>query len=112
MKKTKSFYKTKKWKKKAAKIKKRDGYKCQETNRYGGYHEAEVVHHIFPLEEYPELAYLSWNLLSLSNTQHNKMHDRITNEITDLGKQWQRRRQKEFDEWKKSNSDPPSISKN
>lgn len=102
MKQTKTFYKTRKWRSKATRIKRRDGYECQESKRYGMPEEAEVVHHIYPREEYPELAYSSWNLISLSNKNHNKMHDRVTNELTELGKQWQRRRKNEFEKWLQS----------
>ncbi len=112
MKRVKPFYKSKKWLITASRIKRRDGYECQESKRYGSFQQAEVVHHIYPLEEYPELSLVSWNLISLSSKQHNRMHDRNTNEITEIGKQWQRRRKNEFDRWKKSKNDPPSFSKN
>lgn len=43
------------------------------------------------VEEYPELTYADWHLISLSDGKHNKMHDRCTNKITELGRQWQER---------------------
>ena len=72
------FYQSGIWKRKRAMILRRDGYMCQLSKRYGKRVEAEVVHHIFPLEAYPEYA--------LSKAAHNKLHDRITNELTDEGK--------------------------
>ena len=95
-KKVNPFYTRKRWRDKAARIKRRDSYLCQEALRYGKTLEADVVHHIYPLDEYPELAYASWNLLSLSDKYHNAMHDRKTNKVTELGKQWQHRKRIEF----------------
>lgn len=81
-------YESIKWKKKRKKILKRDGYKCQESKRFGKDVEATVVHHIYPVEDYPEYAWCDWNLVSLSLTKHNAMHDRKTNELTLLGREW------------------------
>lgn len=69
----------------------RDGFLCQESRRYGKNIDADVVHHIFPAKEYPELFYDPNNLISLSNKAHNQMHDRLTNELTDKGKDLQKR---------------------
>lgn len=102
MKQAKPFYLSSKWMNKANRIKRRDGYQCQESKRYGEYREAELVHHIYPLEDYPELALVDWNLLSLSNYYHNKMHNRIDNSLTSLGLYWKRKRSKEFEEWKRN----------
>ena len=81
-------YDNKRWKKKREKILKRDGYLCRESKRYGKRVEATTVHHIYPVEEYPEYAWCDWNLVSLSLTKHNAMHDRKTNELTSLGREW------------------------
>ena len=72
--------------------------------------EAVIVHHIYPLEEYPELALKSWNLISLSKEYHNQMYDRKTNKITDVGAYWQRKRKKDFDKWKERHP-PPFVKK-
>lgn len=93
------FYKSKRWLKKRAKILRRDEYMCQESKRYGKTEEATTIHHIYQREFYPELAYEDWNLISLSTKAHNAMHIRDTHELTELGKQWQERRRKEFEEW-------------
>lgn len=50
---------------------------------------------------------MDWNLLSLSEKKHNAMHDRVTHELTELGLEWQRKRQREFEEWKKKMESPP-----
>ena len=63
----------------------RDGYRCQISKRYGKAVPAEVVHHIYPVDEYPEYAYSPWNLISLSRRAHNRLHDRVTGELTEEG---------------------------
>ena len=96
------FYESRKWKKKREHILRRDSYQCQESKRYGKYAEATTVHHIYPLEEYPELALMDWNLISMSAAQHDRMHDRKTGKVTAAGLYWQRKRRREFEAWKKS----------
>jgi len=68
------FYTTTKWKKKRASVLKRDGYLCQDCLRYGRRTEATEVHHIDFLENAPEKALDSDNLISLCRTCHNKRH--------------------------------------
>ena len=92
------FHKSKQWERKRLAILRRDRYLCQEAKRYGRSEPAKVVHHIYPVEDYPELGLIDWNLISLSEGTHNLMHDRMTGEITALGRQWQQRRHKEFEE--------------
>ena len=81
------FYKSKKWKDKCKVIFKRDGYQCQLSKRYGRRVEAELVHHIYPLAVYPEYRLKNWNLISVSRSEHNRLHDRVTGELTDYGRQ-------------------------
>ncbi len=69
-----TFYTKDKWRRKREVILRRDGYICQECKRYGKRVSATVVHHIKPLELYPELAYKSENLVSLCEACHNKKH--------------------------------------
>lgn len=97
------MYKQKRWKRKRQYILTRDLYMCQENKRYGRTVEANTVHHIYPVEDYPELAFTDWNLISLSHSEHNKMHDRNTDKITSKGKYWQRQRRREFNKWRKGN---------
>ena len=81
----KPFYKSKSWQKLRERILKRDRYMCQESIRFGKMVPAQTVHHIFPLEDYPEYATERWNLISLSWAEHNQMHDRITGRLTAKG---------------------------
>lgn len=67
-------YTSKRWRKKRERILRRDGYKCRECRKYGRAREAVTVHHIKHVDEYPELAYVDDNLISLCNPCHNKMH--------------------------------------
>ena len=78
-------YKCKRWRDLAARAMRRDGYKCQLSKRYGKQVPAELVHHIYPVDEYPEYAYCLWNLISLSRAVHNTLHDRNTDKLTAEG---------------------------
>lgn len=84
-------YKNKRWEAKRSKILRRDKYLCQISKRYGKNVDANTVHHIYPVEEYPEYQYCDWNLISVSNEIHNKLHDRVTNSLTDMGEDLKRR---------------------
>lgn len=87
MKKADPYYKTKKWERLKRAALRRDGYQCQYAKRYGKNKPAEVVHHIFPREEYPEYQDKLWNLICLSFDAHNKMHDRNTGRLTAEGEE-------------------------
>lgn len=80
-----------KWKRKRKHILRLDGYICQVAKRYGRTEEATVVHHIYPADEYPEWAWEDWNLISVSQSTHNKIENRKTGELTKLGIDLQRR---------------------
>ena len=80
------FYKSTKWKRKRQSILRRDKYQCQLSRRYGRIVQADTVHHILPREDYPQYQLCDWNLISLSTAEHNKMHDRMTNELTAEGR--------------------------
>ena len=82
-------YSNRKWRSKRAYILKRDKYKCQECIRYGRTANADTVHHIYEAGKHSDLRYTNWNLVSLCNTCHNKMHDRETKTLTEKGLQWQ-----------------------
>lgn len=79
------------WIKLREKILRRDGYLCRECKRYGRLVEATTVHHVWPAEDYPESAYCEWNLLSLCDESHAKMHHRKTRKLTALGEHWRRK---------------------
>ena len=85
------FYKTKRWRQKRSHILKRDKYLCQISKRYGKRREATIVHHIYPREDYPEYQWCDWNLISVSVEMHNKLHDRVTNQLTALGESLRQR---------------------
>lgn len=85
------FYKTARWERTRRVVFRRDGYQCQLSKRYGRIRPAEVVHHIFPLEEFPEFAFATWNLISLTRAMHNSLHDRNTDELTKAGRDLLRR---------------------
>ena len=85
------FYHGSRWEKKRARILRRDGYMCRMSKRYGKRREADTVHHIFPAEQYPEYRFEDWNLISLCQAEHNRMHDRATHELTEYGKELLRR---------------------
>ena len=79
-------YNSPKWKKKRQKILRLDGYKDVIAARYGRTMPAEIVHHIYPAEAYPEYAYCDWNLISVSKATHNKLENRATGELTEFGR--------------------------
>lgn len=85
------WYKNPKWETKREYILRRDHYQCQESKRYGKLVEAEVVHHIFPRDEFSIYEYEDWNLISISLNMHNRFHDRETNELTEAGAELLRR---------------------
>ena len=98
-------YKSKRWKRFRQSILRRDNFLCQESNKYGKAVEANTVHHIYPAKDYPELFYNPFNLVSLSSKEHNKMHDRITDEITLKGVYWQEKRKREIENWEKNRTE-------
>ena len=86
-----NFYKTKRWLRKRSVILRRDEYMCRECRRYGKTTQANTVHHIYPLEHYPQYKLTNENLISLCDRCHEAMHNRFTNELTEKGKAWQER---------------------
>ena len=84
-------YRTPRWEKLRKAVLRRDGYRCREAARYGLAVEATTVHHVWPVEDFPQWAWEPWNLISLSQKAHNEMHDRITNALTTKGEAWTRR---------------------
>ena len=89
-------YNGNRWRRLAALAMRRDGYRCQIAERYGRSAPAEVVHHIYPVDEYPEYAYCLWNLISLSRAAHNRLHDRNTDKLTAEGVALMRRAKREY----------------
>lgn len=106
------------WKALRKRILRRDQYLDQYLKRYGKLQNAEIVHHIFPVRDFPQYQLKEWNLISLSRATHNKMHDRDTDELTDIGKEllertalknnidvpyWYVKKKGKKDKWKKNN---------
>lgn len=78
-------YKSKRWLLKRERVLRAAGYKCQYYKRYGKRIDATMVHHIYPVDQYPEYQWEDWNLVALSNEAHEKMHDRRTGRLTKVG---------------------------
>ena len=96
------MYDKRRWKHKRRSVLRRDDYLDQELLRYGRRVEANTVHHIFPVEFYPELAYVDWNLISLSESTHNSLHDRHRNQhfnLTEKGSELQSRYKRQYQRW-------------
>ena len=74
-------YESKRWKRKRRYILRLDGYRDRVAARYGKVREANTVHHIYPVDEYPQYAWEDWNLISVADTTHNAMHNRQTGEL-------------------------------
>lgn len=92
-----------KWKKKRKTILRLDGYKCRVAAMYGRTEAADTVHHIYPVDEFPEYAWCDWNLISVSSASHNKLENRKTGELTKLGRQLMERTVPGIDWRKKRN---------
>lgn len=90
------MYNDKRWEKKRAVILRRDAYKCQECKRYGKCRPGDHVHHVYPVEQYPDERYNDCNLITLCQKCHNRMHDRDSHELTAYGKQLQMRMKKRY----------------
>ena len=78
-------YQGRRWKAKRQKILRRDKYQCQVSKRYGKAVEATLVHHIFPVRDYPEYQWEDWNLISVSQAVHNQLHNNQTDELSKMG---------------------------
>lgn len=78
-------YKARRWERLRAQVMRRDGYQCQLSKRYGKSVPADLVHHIYPVDEFPEYAFEPWNLIAVSRAAHNKLHDRDSDKLTAEG---------------------------
>ena len=76
---------SKKWERLRAAVLARDHYLDQVKKRFGKSVGADTVHHIFPREYWPEYTFEAWNLISVSHSTHNALHDRETHKLTAKG---------------------------
>ena len=81
----KQFYKTNKWAALRNTALIRDKYMCQCCKANNRMTNATCVHHIFPIERYPQYAYEIWNLMSLCDKCHDEMHNHYTGELSKKG---------------------------
>lgn len=97
------FYKSIRWERKRETVLRRDEYLCRECRRYNKRTPANTVHHIIPLlwclMYKPAWALESWNLISLCEECHGRMHNRNNDTLTELGLQWVRRLGQRGWEW-------------
>ena len=94
-----NFYKQHRWRHLRKRILRKDNYLCQLSLRYGMRVEADTVHHIFPLEYYPELKFVEWNLISLCKEQHNALHSREGHNLTQKGEDLKARYLPKYLDW-------------
>ena len=78
-------YNDKAWARKRSHILRRDGWIDQVELQKGRKIEANVVHHILPAEDYPEYRYSDWNLISISNATHKRLHEKYTGKLSREG---------------------------
>ncbi|OMF95085.1 hypothetical protein BK146_16590 [Paenibacillus sp. FSL R7-0333] len=71
---SRSFYKSTAWEKAREQALIRDNHLCQHCFKRQRLTLADMVHHIKPISDYPDLALVLDNLLSLCNSCHNKEH--------------------------------------
>lgn len=64
----------------------RDNYQDQLEKRAGLMVNADTVHHILPIDLYPEYKLAAWNLISVSRETHEELHNRATGELSEAGK--------------------------
>ena len=81
----KTTYKEPRWLKIRQSALRRDKYIDQYQARYGKVKQAELVHHIFPVSDFPEYKYELWNLISVTKSTHQSFHERDTDRLTKKG---------------------------
>lgn len=81
-----NFYDSEKWKKIRDSVLKRDKHIDQVAKRYSLIpKEANLVHHIFPRDIFPQYQFEKWNLISVSTHTHAMLHNRNDNKLTAKG---------------------------
>ncbi len=98
------------WRKKREHILRLDDYMDVLDKRYGRTTEATTVHHIYPANAYPKYCYCDWNLISVSQKTHNRLENRQTGELTEMGKQLMKRTVPGVD-WRQKKTPAPFATK-
>lgn len=88
-----------KWQKKRKHILWLDGYKDIVESWFGRTREANLVHHIYPAQYYPQWEWEDWNLISVSFATHNKLENRRTGELTEFG-EWLQDQIQPYEDWR------------
>lgn len=74
-----AFYQSQTWRNKRKQILKRDNHECQVAKSMGQVVTGKlIIHHIRPLEYFPDLALDDSNLIVVSHYYHNIIHELIT----------------------------------
>ena len=82
----KDFYNTKAWIEKRKHILRRDKWLDQYLLINKGIkREANIVHHILPREDYPEYQFKDWNLISVNEATHKRLHEKYTGRLSNEG---------------------------
>lgn len=79
------FYHTKAWKRVRALVLRRDHYKDFWRARFGVHEPAETVHHVFLLDDRPDLALDPRNLVSVSRHTHAYILHKPDGSLTEAG---------------------------
>lgn len=87
---TNPFYLSPDWKRIRAAVLRRDGYRDQWLARFGRMQEAETVHHVFLLDDRPDLARDPHNLVSVSLDTHRHILHKPDGSLTAAGLELQR----------------------
>jgi len=77
------LYHTAVWQRVREAVLTRDNYLCQRCLKRRRLQPANTVHHIKPLDKYPELALVMDNLISLCSTCHNQIHTGDAKEVSE-----------------------------
>lgn len=70
------FYSSREWQRAAARARDRQHNECQRCKMKGYYSPCEIVHHIRPVKQNPEMALADGNLECLCRNCHEEVHHR------------------------------------
>lgn len=81
----KKFYNSAAWQNLRASVLRSAEYKDQLEIRAGRNVNADTVHHIFPLDKYPQYGLCRWNLIAINNLTHEALHNRRSGGLSSMG---------------------------